>query len=147
MKKEDEIWTQSLWFLGFPGGAVVKSLPANARGMGLIPGPGRSPGEGNGNPLQYSCQENFHTQRNLACYSPWGLKESDMTEHTCNCDFSFHTFFFFQLAFETMSVISVVTNCALIGMSPQVNALFPESKTDLILIVVAVEVSEHLSLF
>nr|KAF6419868.1 anoctamin 10 [Molossus molossus] len=44
-----------------------------------------------------------------------------------------------QLAFETMSVISVVTNCALIGMSPQVNALFPESKTDLILIVVAVE--------
>uniref|UniRef100_A0A4W2DT55 Anoctamin n=1 Tax=Bos indicus x Bos taurus TaxID=30522 RepID=A0A4W2DT55_BOBOX len=43
------------------------------------------------------------------------------------------------LAFETMSVISVVTNCALIGMSPQVNALFPESKTDLILIVVAVE--------
>uniref|UniRef100_A0A452EAX3 Anoctamin n=1 Tax=Capra hircus TaxID=9925 RepID=A0A452EAX3_CAPHI len=50
-----------------------------------------------------------------------------------------------QLAFETMSVISVVTNCALIGMSPQVNALFSESKTDLILIVVAVEVSEHLS--
>lgn len=44
-----------------------------------------------------------------------------------------------QLAFETMSVISVVTNCALIGMSPQVNALFPESKTDLVLIVVAVE--------
>nr|KAF6334794.1 anoctamin 10 [Pipistrellus kuhlii] len=44
-----------------------------------------------------------------------------------------------QLAFETMSVISVVTNCALIGMSPQVDALFPESKTDLILIVVAVE--------
>nr|XP_054406937.1 anoctamin-10 isoform X2 [Pongo abelii] len=44
-----------------------------------------------------------------------------------------------QLAFETMSVISVVTNCALIGMSPQVNAVFPESKADLILIVVAVE--------
>lgn len=46
-----------------------------------------------------------------------------------------------------MSVISVVTNCALIGMSPQVDALFPESKTDLILIVVAVEVSESLTLF
>ncbi|XP_007947895.2 anoctamin-10 [Orycteropus afer afer] len=44
-----------------------------------------------------------------------------------------------QLAFETMSVISVVTNCALIGMSPQVNALFPEAKMDLILIVVAIE--------
>ena len=38
----------------------------------------------------------------------------------------------------------MVTNCALIGMSPQVNALFPESKADLVLIVVAVEVSESL---
>ncbi|KAL8165456.1 UNVERIFIED_CONTAM: Anoctamin-10, partial [Gekko kuhli] len=44
-----------------------------------------------------------------------------------------------QLAFETMSVISVVTNCVLIGMSPQVNALFPDSKTELILIVVLAE--------
>ncbi|XP_007505303.2 anoctamin-10 isoform X1 [Monodelphis domestica] len=44
-----------------------------------------------------------------------------------------------QLAFETMSVISVVTNCALIGMSPQLNAVFPDSKIDLILMVVAVE--------
>lgn len=48
---------------------------------------------------------------------------------------------FFQLAFETMSVISVVTNCALIGMSPQVNALFPDSKVDLILTVALIEVS------
>ena len=42
---------------GFPGGASVKNLPANAgdtRDMGLIPGSGRSPGEGNSNPLQYS---------------------------------------------------------------------------------------------
>ena len=42
---------------GFPGGASVKNLPANAgdtRNMGLIPGSGRSPGEGNNNPLQYS---------------------------------------------------------------------------------------------
>ncbi|NXK50291.1 ANO10 protein, partial [Chauna torquata] len=46
-----------------------------------------------------------------------------------------------QLAFETMSVISVVTNCILIGMSPQVNALFPDSKMDLILTVALVEVS------
>jgi len=46
---------------GFPGGAVVKNLPANAgdpRNAGLIPGSGRSPGEGNGNPLQYSYLEN-----------------------------------------------------------------------------------------
>ena len=39
--------------LDFTGGSVVKNLPASARDMGLIPGWGRSPGEGNGNPLQY----------------------------------------------------------------------------------------------
>ena len=42
----------------FPGGAAVKNLPAKAGGMVSIPGSGRSPGEGNGNPLQYSCLEN-----------------------------------------------------------------------------------------
>ena len=40
---------------GFPGGSVVKNPPANAEDLGSIPGSGRSPGEGNGNPLQYSC--------------------------------------------------------------------------------------------
>ena len=44
--------------MGFPGGSVVKNLPAIAGDTGLIPGPGRTPGEGNGNPLQYSCLEN-----------------------------------------------------------------------------------------
>ena len=46
---------------GFPGGAVVENLPASAGDAGdagLIPGLGRSPGEGNGNPLQYSCLKN-----------------------------------------------------------------------------------------
>ena len=38
-------------FMGFPGGSEVKNLPAHAGDMGLIPGLGRSPGEGNGNPL------------------------------------------------------------------------------------------------
>ena len=42
----------------FPGGSVVKNLPANAGDVVSIPGSGRSPGEGNGNPLQYSCLEN-----------------------------------------------------------------------------------------
>ena len=40
---------------GFPGGSVVKTLPANAGDLDSIPGSGRSPGEGNGNPLQYPC--------------------------------------------------------------------------------------------
>ena len=52
---------------------MVKNLPANAgdiRDKGSIPGSGRSPGGGLDNPLQYSCLENPHGQRNLAGYSP-----------------------------------------------------------------------------
>ena len=44
--------------MGFPGGAVVKNSPANAGHVGLIPGLGRSPGGGHGNPLQYYLPEN-----------------------------------------------------------------------------------------
>ena len=43
--------------MGFPGGSVGKNLPANAEDTGSIPGSERSPGEGNGNPLEYSCLE------------------------------------------------------------------------------------------
>ena len=63
---------------------MVKNPPASAGDsgdMGSIPGSGKSPGEGKGNPLQYSCLGNPHGQRNLAGYSPGGRKESDMTEH------------------------------------------------------------------
>ena len=44
--------------MDFLGGAVVKNLPADAEDASSIPGSGRSPGEGNGNPLQYSCPRN-----------------------------------------------------------------------------------------
>ena len=67
---------------GFPGGSVIKNSPANAGGMGLIPGSGRPPGEGNGNQLQYSCLGN-HMDR-----EPRGHKESDTTEqlnNSANC--------------------------------------------------------------
>ena len=47
---------------GFPGGSVAKNPPANAGDIGLIPGSGRYPGEGNGNPLWYSCLGN-HVDR------------------------------------------------------------------------------------
>ena len=50
-----------MFIIGFPGGAGVKKLPANAgetRDMGSVPGSGRSPGGGNSNPLQYSWLEN-----------------------------------------------------------------------------------------
>ena len=52
---------------------VVKNLPVNAgdiRDAGLIPGSGRFPGGGHGNPLQYSCLEDPHGQRSLGGYSP-----------------------------------------------------------------------------
>ena len=61
----------------------VKNSPASAgnlRDVGSIPGSGRSPGEGHGNPLQYFCLEHPHGQRSLAGYSPWGHKESDTTK-------------------------------------------------------------------
>ena len=57
--------------LGSPGGSVVKNPLANAGDMGQED----SPGEGNDNPPQYSCQENPHEQRSLAGYSPQGHKE------------------------------------------------------------------------
>ena len=50
--------------VGFPDGSGVKSLPANAGDASLIPGSGRSSGEENGNPLQYSCLEN-HMDRGV----------------------------------------------------------------------------------
>ena len=67
--------------LVFPGGSDGKESASNAGDLGLIPALWRSPGEGHGNPLQYSCLENPHEQRSLAGYRPWDPKESDMTEH------------------------------------------------------------------
>ena len=71
--------SNSLW-VGFPHGSSVKNLPVNADDVGLIPGSGRSPGEGNGNPLHYSCLEKSHGQRRLVGYSLWDHKKSDRTE-------------------------------------------------------------------
>ena len=81
MKKKEELglpW----WFKkgAFHGGSDGKESACNAGDPGLILGLGRSPGEGNGNPHQYSCLENFHGQRIPVGYSPWGCKELDTTE-------------------------------------------------------------------
>ena len=63
---------------------VVKTLPANAGDIRdcSIPGSGRSPGGGYDNPLQYSCLEKSHGQRNMVGYSPQCCKELDATEVT-----------------------------------------------------------------
>ena len=66
---------------------VVKNPPAkagDARDAGSTPGPGRSPGGGLSSPLQYSCLENPHGQRNLVGYSPWGrrVRQDWATKHS-----------------------------------------------------------------
>ena len=60
---------------GFPGGSIVKNLPANAGDTGLIPGSGRSPGEGNDSPFQYSCLGN-PTARKASWTTLHGIAES-----------------------------------------------------------------------
>ena len=64
---------------GFLGGSVVKNLPANAGDAGSIPGMGKSPGEGNGNPLQYSCLGNPIDREAWCATVQEVAKESDMT--------------------------------------------------------------------
>ena len=62
---------QTTW-CGIPWWLLVENPPVNARDLGLMSRSERSPGERNGNPLQYSCLENPHGQRRPADYSPWG---------------------------------------------------------------------------
>ena len=79
--------------MGFPGGSDGKETVCNAGDLGSIPGLGRSPGEGNGKPLQYSCLENL-MGREAWGSTVNGVSESDMTEQltffkevTCgNCE-------------------------------------------------------------
>ena len=77
-----------LRLISFPGGSDGKESACNVGDLGSIPGSRRSPGEGNGNPLQYSCLENpvdrgfwieDRGSRSLAGYSQWDCKESDVT--------------------------------------------------------------------
>ena len=66
-------------FKGFPGGTEVKASACNLGDLGSIPGSGRSPGKGNGNPLQYSCLEN-PMDRGAWWATVHGVTESDGTE-------------------------------------------------------------------
>ena len=65
--------------MGFPSGSEVKASASNAGDRGSIPGSGRSPGEGNGNPLQYSCLEN-PMDGGTWYATVHGIGESDTTE-------------------------------------------------------------------
>ena len=68
------VWVHCIVW-GFPGGSTGKESTCKAGDLGLIPGLGRSPGEGKSYPLQYSGLEN-----SVDCNSPWGHKETDTTE-------------------------------------------------------------------
>ena len=76
------VWQDLLWgcehayLQGFPGGSDSKESACSAGDLGLIPGSGRSPGEGNGNPLQYSCLEN---SMDTGAWRATVAKKSDMT--------------------------------------------------------------------
>ena len=71
-----KFWDISITLVGSDG----KESACNAGDLSSIPGLGRWPGGGHGNPLQYSCLENSHGWRSLVGYSPWDRKESDTTE-------------------------------------------------------------------
>ena len=66
------------YYWDFPGGSEVKAAACSAGDPDSIPGSGRSPGKGNGNPLQYSCLEN--PMEEGAWYTPGARKELDTTE-------------------------------------------------------------------
>ena len=83
-------WAYSMVYIYIfiPGGTSGKEPTCQCRRLGnsgWIPELGRSPGEGNGNPLQYSCLENLLGQRSLTGYSLWCHEELDMTEHLHAC--------------------------------------------------------------
>jgi len=65
--------------MDFPGGSVVNNPPANSGNVGSIPGWGRAPGEGNSNPLQYSCLGNLINRRAWRVIVHAVAKESDTT--------------------------------------------------------------------
>ena len=66
--------------MGFPGGSDGKESAYNAGDRGSVPESGRSPGEGKAYPTPVFLPGEFRGQKNLVGYSPWGRKESDVTE-------------------------------------------------------------------
>ena len=70
------VTVRGLFLVDLPGGLVIKNPHANAGDTSLIPGLGRSPGEGNGNPLQYSCLGNPKDRGDWRTAQPMGSKKS-----------------------------------------------------------------------
>ena len=92
-----EGFKQEWYDMSFPGGSVGKESSSNAGDAGLIPGSRRSPGEGNGNPLQYSCLGNPLDRGAGQAAVHGARKESDTTATKQQCDAIWFNFFHFKL--------------------------------------------------
>ena len=100
---------------GFPGSSDSKESACNSGETGLIPGSRRSPGEGNGNPLQCSCLEKSHRQRSLVCCSSWGCRVGHDWAHTYTCIiFKLHCK---ELEDLTLSYIDSAQECTVLRIS------------------------------
>ena len=106
-----------IFLLGFPDGSEVKVSACNAGDLGLIPGSGRSPGEGNGNPFQYSCLENP-----MDGGAWWATVHGVAKSRTWLSDFTFtftlkydveHLFIYFFLSVHLLCEMSVQIFCQL----------------------------------
>ena len=87
-RKESDMTERLNWTIikGLPGSSDSKKSACNAKDLGSIPGLGRSPREGNGYPLQYSCLENSMDRQSLAGYSPWVTKSQTwLSDQNCYC--------------------------------------------------------------
>ena len=92
-------------YWGFPGGSDGKESACSVGDLGSTPGLGWYPGEGHGNPYQYSCLENPHRQRSLVGYSPWGRKESDTVEQLSTAQHWLFEFSFLWISFVILVII------------------------------------------
>ena len=100
---------------------MVKNLPASAKGVGLMPGLGRFPGEGNGNPIQYSCLEIPWTEESGGLQST-GSQRVRQTDHTCAYISSMYFVFIDATVFYPQKMLS---NSVLITL-PRVQDLISE---------------------
>ena len=92
---------------------MVKNLPTDTEDTGSIPGSGRSPGEGTGNPLQYSCLENAMDRRSLVGYHPWGWKrvEHNLATQNNNNKYTDNIWDMLQCFFHVGYLTSVIMLC------------------------------------
>ena len=96
----------SIWWKGLPGGSGSKVSACRVRDPGLIPGLGRSTGEGKWQPTLVLLPGKFHGQRSLVGYRPQGCKESDVTEQLHFTSLSFKR----QASFNFMAAVTICSD-------------------------------------